>query len=105
MKIYKEGIQHDIANGMTINETKEKRLAKLKENYLQKYKVDSLHKLPLNFSGIQMQEGEEYANKVYDFHEKTLHEKFELSKQCRKLNELCCSLHSNKKYFYGFHCY
>lgn len=85
MKIYKEGIQHDIANGMAINESKEKRLVKLKENYLQKYNVDSIHKLPLNFSGIEMQEGEEYANKVYDFHEKKLHKKFELQNKTESL--------------------
>jgi ABC-2 type transport system permease protein len=85
MKIYKEGIQHDIANGMAINESKEERLVRLKEKYLQEYNVDSIHKLPLNFSGIEMQEGEEYANKVYDFHEKKLHKKFELQNKTESL--------------------
>ncbi|GAL63730.1 ABC transporter permease [Algibacter lectus] len=77
MKTYKEGIQHDIENGMNTNETKEKRMARLKEDYLQQYGVDSLNQLPLNFGGIQMQEGEEYANKVHDFHDAALYKKFE----------------------------
>lgn len=85
MKTYKEDIQHDIANGMHPNDTKAKRTARLKEQYLLQYGVDSLNQLPLNFEGIQMQEGEEYANKVYDFHEAALHEKFELQNRAGSL--------------------
>ncbi|MDD7884483.1 DUF3526 domain-containing protein [Flavivirga sp. 57AJ16] len=85
MKIYKEAIQNDIANGMNPNETKEKRMARLKEDYLQQYGVDSLNQLPLNFEGIQMQEGEEYTNKVYDFHDAALYKKFELQNRAGSL--------------------
>jgi len=77
IKKFKEEIQNDIKNGMTADESKEKRLAQLKARYLQKYQVDSISQLPLNFQGIRMQEGEEYANKVNDFHNAILDERFE----------------------------
>lgn len=85
MKTYKEDIKHDIENGINPNETKEKRIAKLKEDYLKKYGVDSLNQLPLNFEGIQMQEGEEYANIVHDFHDVALYKKFELQNRTGNL--------------------
>lgn len=85
MKQYKEGIQHDITSGMNPNDTKEKRMTRLKEHYLQQYSVDSLHQLPLNFEGVEMQEGEEYANKVYDFHDAALTNKFELQNRMGSL--------------------
>ncbi|QTE22713.1 ABC transporter permease [Polaribacter cellanae] len=84
-KIYKEAIQNDIVNGMNPNDTREKRIARLKEHYLQQYGVDSLNQLPLNFEGIRMQEGEEYANKVYDFHDATLYKKIELQNRMGSL--------------------
>lgn len=85
MKTYKEAILQDITNGMNPNDTKEKRLARLKALYLKEYGVDSLNQLPLNFEGIQMQEGEEYANKVYDFHGAALFKKFELQNRAGSL--------------------
>jgi hypothetical protein len=33
---------------------------------LKKYKVDKLEALPVNFNGIRLQEGENYANVVFD---------------------------------------
>ncbi|MBG6130996.1 ABC-2 type transport system permease protein [Aquimarina sp. EL_43] len=68
MKIYREAIQKDIRNGLDGKNPKIAREQQLKKEYLQHYKVDSIHKLPLNFEGIRMQAGEDYGNKVYDVH-------------------------------------
>lgn len=72
MKIYREAIQKDIRDGLDGKTPKTTREEQLKKKYLQNYKVDSIHKLPLNFEGIRMQVGEDYGNKVYDIHWKRL---------------------------------
>jgi len=41
---------------------------KLEEEVLRKYNVDSVHKLPFNYSAYRMQKGEEYQAKVYAKH-------------------------------------
>ena len=45
-----------------------KEAKKLEQEVLTKYKVDSVHKLPFNFSAYRMQKGEEYQAKVYQKH-------------------------------------
>ncbi len=72
MKIYREAIQRDIKNGLDNRTSKTVREEKLKEEYLKRYKVDSIHKLPLNFEGVRMQKGEDYGNMVYDIHKDSL---------------------------------
>lgn len=68
MKVYKEAIAHDVKQGLDGKSTRDVRLASLKDKYLEKYGVDSVHHLPINFEGISMQAGEDYGNKVYDVH-------------------------------------
>lgn len=46
----------------------DKRREQLKNKYLNKYDVDSLSQLPINFDGIVMQEDEEYGNQIWDKH-------------------------------------
>jgi ABC-2 type transport system permease protein len=49
---------------------KDGNITERRNNYLkqtlQKYKVDSISKLPVNFDGLSMQFGEDYNSKVYD---------------------------------------
>ncbi len=68
MKMYKEAIQKDVRLGVDGKTTKKDRQEQLKNEYLKRYQVDSLHKLPLNFEGIRMQSGEEYGDRIYDIH-------------------------------------
>ena len=42
--------------------------AELKQRVLAQYKVSKLEDLPVNFSGISLQEGEVHGNEVYDKH-------------------------------------
>ena len=51
---------------MVIN-TDQRRKA-LEEKLFKDYQVDSLSQLPINFSGVLMQEDERYGNKVWDKH-------------------------------------
>ncbi|WP_062059457.1 ABC transporter permease [Aquimarina longa] len=76
MKIYREAIQKDITDGLDGKSHMRLRGKQLKEEYLQRYDVDSIHKIPLNFEGIRMQAGEDYGNMVYDVHWKRLKELF-----------------------------
>lgn len=68
MIAHKEAIKKDIANGMTPEETRTKRMEKLKQRYLKKYGVDSLKHLPISFSAVMQQGDEDYAGKVADIH-------------------------------------
>lgn len=68
MKEYKEGIKADVTNGLDGKTPRTVRIAKLQKEYLDKYQVDSVQQLPLNFDGVMMQAGEDYGNMVYDHH-------------------------------------
>lgn len=51
-----------------------KEAKKLEKEVLKKYNVDSVHKLPFNYSAYRMQKGEEYQAKVYEKHYDYLNE-------------------------------
>ena len=53
---------------------------------LEKYIVENLSVLKFNFSGILMQEDEEYGNMVWDKHFGSLYEKLELQKKSYQLS-------------------
>jgi ABC-2 type transport system permease protein len=48
----------------------------LKDSLLKTYNVDSTHKLPFNYSGFVMREGEKLSANTYKFHQKNLVEIF-----------------------------
>ncbi|MBL8233074.1 MAG: DUF3526 domain-containing protein [Bryobacterales bacterium] len=61
-------VEHDIQNGINGHDPSDKRAEALKARLIKQYNVDSVEKLPVNFAGISMQEGEEYGNQVFDKH-------------------------------------
>ena len=65
---FKTGMKEDRSKGIDGHNPKDQRREDLKQKYLQKYDVDSLKNLPINFDGIVMQEDEEYGNIVWDKH-------------------------------------
>lgn len=77
MHAFKGNIQTDIDNGLDGKTPRSVRMARLKQEYLETYNVDSLHQLPFNFDGISMQAGEEHGNQVYDVHWQRLRSIFE----------------------------
>jgi ABC-2 type transport system permease protein len=76
MRIFKAQIQEDINKGLDGQTPRSVRMARLEEEYLTRYGVDSVQQLPINFEGVRMQAGEAYGNKVYDHHQAQLHELF-----------------------------
>ncbi|HYP12394.1 MAG TPA: DUF3526 domain-containing protein, partial [Bryobacteraceae bacterium] len=56
-----------------------------KATLLKKYNVDSVDKLPVDFNGLRMQEGEEYGNRVFDKHFTALWETYERQRRVHEL--------------------
>ena len=71
---FKTIMKEDRSKGIDGHNPKDQRREDLKQKYLQKYDVDSLKNLPINFDGIVMQEDEEYGNIVWDKHFGNNHE-------------------------------
>lgn len=63
---FRSAIKKKVKNGIDGHNPSDVRLASLKEEVLNEYGVDSIEKLPVNWSGIAMQAGEEYTDQVYD---------------------------------------
>jgi ABC-2 type transport system permease protein len=55
-----------LAQGIDGHNPADERISKLRDELLKKYNVDSIERLPVNFAGVRLQEGENYGNKVYD---------------------------------------
>ena len=58
----------DRSKGIDGHNPSDERRSQLEKVTLNKYNVDSLSQLPINFSGILLQADEEYGNKVWDKH-------------------------------------
>lgn len=65
---FKTAMTEDRAKGLDGHNPSDERGKELEKKVLKEYKVDSLHKLPINFDGIRMQADEEYGNIVWDKH-------------------------------------
>ncbi|MEO1653272.1 MAG: DUF3526 domain-containing protein, partial [Bacteroidota bacterium] len=63
---FKQAIQDKVKNGIDGHNPSDDRLNDLKQAVLEQYKVESIEELPVNWSGIAMQAGEEYTDQVYD---------------------------------------
>lgn len=66
LRAYYDEIRKDIRGGIDGHNPADKRRAELEARLLKEYGVDSVHKLPVNFDAIAMQEGEDYASRVFD---------------------------------------
>jgi ABC-2 type transport system permease protein len=53
---------------LTDTEEMQVRLDRRRQQLMQKYNVQSIDAVPINFSGISLQEGEEHGNEVFDQH-------------------------------------
>ena len=65
---FKEAMSEDRSKGIDGHNPRGERRDALEKATLEKYNVDKLEDLPINFSGIVMQEDEEYGNMVWDKH-------------------------------------
>ena len=65
---FRQAIADDLRNGIDGHSPQDQRQNALRDSVLAAYAVDSIEQLPVNFAGISLQAGEEYANRVYDRH-------------------------------------
>lgn len=65
---FSKRVEEENKKGLDGHNPWSKEAKKLEKEVLQKYGVDSLHKLPFNFSAYRMQKGEEYQAAVYAKH-------------------------------------
>ncbi|MEM8893901.1 MAG: DUF3526 domain-containing protein [Bacteroidota bacterium] len=63
---FRKTIKALVKNGIDGHNPSDVRLASLKQQVLDEYKVETIEELPVNWSGIAMQAGEEYTDQVYD---------------------------------------
>ncbi len=85
MREFKAHIEQDKRNGLEGRLTRAERIVRLEKEYLDKYNVDSIQQLPVNFEGIKMQAGEEYGNEIYDHHLGELRQLFRKQSRLRSL--------------------
>lgn len=69
---FRQALQRDLADTSLV----EARLARRKDELLARYGVPTVDALPVSFSGISLQEGEEHGNEVFDRHYGRLHEQY-----------------------------
>lgn len=61
---FQSAMERDVTDQTVIRE----RLEKRRHELLRTYNASSMEAVPLNFSGVSLQEGEEHANQVFDSH-------------------------------------
>ena len=63
---FRKVIKQKVENGIDGHNPSDERLAELRQQVLDEHGVSSIEELPVNWSGIAMQAGEEYTDEVYD---------------------------------------
>ncbi|MEM9324691.1 MAG: DUF3526 domain-containing protein [Bacteroidota bacterium] len=63
---FRKTIKNKVKNGIDGHNPSDVRLASLRQEVLDQYGVETIEELPVNWSGIAMQAGEEYTDQVYD---------------------------------------
>lgn len=64
--VFRAAINDDLRNGIDGHSPQDARQQALRDSVLAAYGVTTLEELPVNYAGISLQAGEEYANRVYD---------------------------------------
>ena len=78
---FQDSMTEDRKKGIDGHSPMDDHVEELKKATLEKYNVDSLSQLPINFRGIVMQADEEYGNKVWDKHFGDLYNQLKSQKQ------------------------
>jgi ABC-2 type transport system permease protein len=85
---FARSIEHDIENGINDHDSSDKRAEELKQKLMKQYNVDSIDKLPVNFAGLSMQEGEEYGSRVFDKHYSALWDTYDRQRTIHEISGL-----------------
>ncbi len=79
--VFQAAMEQDLADSSDVARRLEARRAEL----LRRYNASSLEAVPVNFSGISLQEGEEHANDVFDEHFGRLFDAYERQNRVQQL--------------------
>jgi len=83
---FNESLAIDRSKGIDGHNPRGDRKEALEKATLKKYNVEKLEDLPVNFSGILMQEDEEYGNKVWDKHFGNLYNQLKAQKDLYQIS-------------------
>jgi ABC-2 type transport system permease protein len=91
-----ENASRDIREGIDGHDPQNKRTEEAKQQLLKQYGVEKVEDLPINFSGWSLNQGEEYAAKVYDKHYSALWQSFENQNRFYNLSSVFAPLSAVK---------
>ncbi len=74
---FSTAMEHDMKNGMDGHAPQEKRMAEVQARLLKRYGAASVKELPVNITGVILDESEKYGNLVFDRHYGELWDRFE----------------------------
>ncbi len=91
-----ENTSKDLRDGIDGHNPQSKIMEEAKKQLLAQYGVSKVEDLPINFSGWSLNQGEEYASKVYDKHYAILWKSFEDQNRVYNLSSIIAPLLSVK---------
>lgn len=89
---FANAIRSDIKQGIDGHNPSDARRKALEERVLKQYGVSKLEELPVSFTGIALQEGEEYSNQVFDQHFTRLNQSFLKKERIRRMFSIASPL-------------
>jgi len=99
---FQKAVDWDRENGLDGHDPGSERGRRFEREVLERYGVDSVEQLPVNFAGLSLQAGEEYANLIYDRHFGALFDAFRRQDRFIGLSALFSPLMAARATTYGF---
>lgn len=99
---FQQMVDHDKETGVDGHSPASERNNAFREEVLKKYGVDSISHLPVNFSGLSLQAGEEDANKVYDKNYSALYATLQQQDKLMAALSLLSPLTATRNLVFGF---
>lgn len=85
-------VNKDLREGIDGHNPQDRRREELKQRVLAAYNVTRVEDLPVNFSGIALQAGEEYGNEIFDRHYTRLWQAYERQNRVHAVSALVAPL-------------
>jgi ABC-2 type transport system permease protein len=89
---FAKSIERSLEKGIDGHGSPDARVEELKRKLLKQYNVDSIEKLPVNFNGIRMHEGERHGNEVFDWHYSALWDTFDRQRKVHELSSIAAPI-------------
>jgi len=99
---FQKAVDWDRENGLDGHDPGSERGRRFEKEVLERYGVDSLEQLPVNYAGLSLQAGEEYANRIYDRHFGALFDAFRKQDRFIGLSAVLSPFQAARATTYGF---